>query len=181
MDQRVESLSLAWCTKLLHLEGWEVVFQRRDEAEKVWCFTVVPQHSAAICPHCSKPTVEVHETRDRDDVHDLPLGDYQVRLRLRVVRFECGWCERTFTPPCASVAEGAHATERFLERCAQLIRTSDVANAASFFHVPEKTLERWYYAYVERRQQTPQPRQPVTSVGIDELALKKGNAVTSRS
>jgi transposase len=177
---RPEDLALA-CTRVLQLEGWEVVFQQREEGQRIWRFTLLPQHSVAVCPHCGKLTNEVHDTRDRDDVHDLPIGEYRVLLRLRVFRFECLSCERTFTPPSASVAEGSHATERFLERCAELIRTADIANAAAFFHLPEKTLERWYYAYVQRRQRQPQSLQPITSIGIDELSLKKGTAVSSRS
>lgn len=177
---RPEDLALG-CTKLLQFEGWEVVFQRREEDQKIWRFTVLPQHSVAVCPHCGELTNEVHDTRDRDDVRDLPIGEYQVLLRLRVFRFKCLSCKHTFTPPSASVAEGAHATERFLERCAELIRTGDVANAAAFFRLPEKTLERWYYAYVQRRQEKPQPLQPITSMGIDELSLKKGIAVSSPS
>lgn len=180
MDRSNQNLALG-CTKLLQLQGWEVVFQRREEAEKTWRFTLLPQHSVAVCPHCGKLTNEIHDTRDGDDVHDLPIGEYQVLLRLRVFRFKCLTCERTFTPPSASVAEGAHATERFLERCAELIRTADIANAAAFFRLPEKTLERWYYAYVQRQQQGPQPLQPITSIGIDELSLKKGIVVSSPS
>ncbi len=177
---RPQDLALG-CTGLLHLEGWEVVFQRREEEQKVWHFTLLPQHSVAVCPGCGKVTNQVHDTRDHDGVHDLPIGEYRVLLRLRVFRFKCVSCERTFTPPSASVAEGAHATERFLERCAELIRTADITNAATFFRVPEKTLERWYYAYVERRQRQPQPVQPITSIGIDELSLKKGIVVSSPS
>lgn len=180
MDRSGENLALG-CTKLLQLEGWEVVFQRREEDQRMWRFTLLPQHSVAVCPHCGKLTNEIHDTRDHDDVHDLPIGEYQVLLRLRVFRFKCLGCERTFTPPSASVAEGAHATERFLERSAELIRAADIANAAVFFRLPEKTLERWYYAYVRRQQQKPRPLQPMTSIGIDELSLKKGIVVSSPS
>jgi len=72
------------------------------------------------------------------------------------------------------MAPGAHASERFLEQAARLIRFSDIANVAEFFAVPANTLARWYYDYVERRQQTPPANlKPITSLGIDELSLKK--------
>ena len=88
--------------------------------------------------------------------------------------------DRYFTPPCPHVAPGAHATERFLEQAARLIRFSDIANAAAFLGVPEKTLERWYYDYVERQRQAPAAAlQPITQLGIDELALKKSPSVRS--
>jgi len=50
-------------------------------------------------------------------------------------------------------------------------------NAAAFLGVPEKTLERWYYDYVERQaQKAPAGLKPIKSLGIDELSLKKSTA-----
>ena len=79
------------------------------------------------------------------------------------------------------LAEGAHATERFLQRAAQLIRTSDVSNAAQFLGVPERTLDVWYRAWVERQQATPSssPEKPIRRIGIDELSLKKSTDSSS--
>jgi len=78
----------------------------------------------------------------------------------------------------AQVAEGAHATERFLARAAELIRFGDITQAAAFLRVPASSLERWYYAWVERQQQA--TAQPITSLGIDELSLKKSIGSSSR-
>jgi transposase len=95
-------------------------------------------------------------------------------LIIHTSQFECDHCGHFFTPGCAHVAPGAHATERFLEQAAKLIRFSDIANVAAFLGVPEKTLERWYYDYVERKaQQPPADLKPIKSLGIDELSLKK--------
>jgi hypothetical protein len=56
-----------------------------------------------------------------------------------------------------------------------------VANAAAFFGIPAKTLERWYYDYVEcQRTATAAAAQPIRSLGIDELSLKKSTASSSR-
>jgi transposase len=72
------------------------------------------------------------------------------------------------------LAEGSHATERFLERAAELVRSSDLSNAAAFLGVPERTLGDWYYAYLQRRQHAGgQKLKPVRRLGIDELSLKK--------
>ena len=81
-----------------------------------------------------------------------------------------------------ALAEGTHATERFLERSAALVRAGNIRQAAAFFGVPEKTLERWYYAFLKRREQStsPEAASPIRSIGIDELALKKGTAASSR-
>jgi transposase len=104
----------------------------------------------------------------------LPLGAQAVALIIRLNQFECTRCGCFFTPTSPVFVPGAHATERFLAQAARLIRFSDITNAAAFLGVAEKTLEKWYYAYVTRQQQTPTvAAQPIRQLGIDELALKK--------
>ena len=57
---------------------------------------------------------------------------------------------------------------------------SGVADAAAFFGIPEKTLERWYYDHVERQTKVANSRaNPIRSLGIDELSLKKSTASLS--
>jgi transposase len=97
-----------------------------------------------------------------------------VQLSVRVLQFECAHCGQIFTPAVPFLAEGAHATERFLQRAAELVRTSDLLNAAAFLGVPERTLGDWYYAYLQRRPNpSGQKLKPVRCLGIDELSLKK--------
>jgi transposase len=109
-------------------------------------------------------------------VRDLPVGPQAIELVIRTYQYSCPSCNHFFTPGSTVFAPGAHATERFLGQAARLIRFSDIANAAAFFGVPEKTLERWYYDYVERQRQTPPtvPR-PIKQIGIDELQLTRGS------
>jgi transposase len=138
---------------------------------------VIATTDVGLCPHCGRPTAKVHRRLDSDPIRDLPHGPQPVELVLRSAQFHCERCDRYFTPACPHVAPGAHATERFLEQAAKLIGFSDIANAASFLGVPEKTLERWYYDHVERQaQQQPADLKPIKSLGIDELSLKKSTA-----
>ncbi len=167
--------NLEFWTDLLDLPGFVVVHVQEDTARQRCRLTVTPRHEIGVCPRCGKPTDAVKQRRSRDDIADLPIGTRAVVLTVRVGQFECPHCQQCFTPPIDFLADGAHATERLLERAAELIRSADVANAARFFRLPEKTLERWYYEYVERRQ-----RQAATTaagtirkIGIDELSLKK--------
>ena len=171
------SQQLEWWGDVLSLDDFEVVHQAEDRAGQSLLFTLIPKVAAAVCPHCGTLQKECHQKRDREGIRDLPMGQRSVVLRIRVFEYHCPRCEKMFTPPCPAVAPGTHATERFLERAAQLIRHGDIQNAAAFLKVPEKTLERWYYEYVERRQQQPPAQlKPITSIGIDELSQKKGIA-----
>jgi transposase len=169
-----EQASLTWWTKQLRLDGYQVVSERRDTPSDPVRLTLLATSEVALCPHCSRPTATVHRRLDSDPIRDLPHGPQAVELVLRSPQLHCERCDRYFTPPCPHVAPGAHATERFLDQAARLIRFSDIANAASFLGVPEKTLQRWYYDHVERKaRQPPADLKPIKSLGIDELSLKK--------
>ena len=171
-DERLSTL-----TALLDLDGFEVVEAAEDRGRKVRRLVVVPTGLVGLCPHCGRPTDDRHACYDREVV-DLPLGGWRTELVVRAWQFRCGagGCGKFFTPRHPALAEGAHATERFLARLAELATHGDVATAARFFGVAEKTAERWYYDHLERRRrrEPPQGLQPVRSLGIDELSLKKG-------
>jgi transposase len=172
MDTDVE---LAMLTSLLDLYEFEVVESSRDRQKNIWRLTLVPKVIVGLCPHCHGVTDERHACHDRI-ITDLPMGGQGVELVVRLSQFHCRACDKFFTPRFAALAEGAHATERLLERLAELASHSDVAMAARFFGIAEKTAEGWYYQYLERkRKEVPMvpARLPVRSLGIDELSLKK--------
>jgi transposase len=139
--------------------------------------TVVAHWPVAVCPHCGQVSTQIHQTRERDGIDDLPLADRAVRLVVRGPQFWCGPCARAFTPQLPEVAEGAHATERFLARAAELIRLGDMTQTAAFLRGPATSLERWYDAWVERQAQA--AAQPIPSLGIDEVSLKKSTGSSS--
>jgi transposase len=170
MDANVE---LATLTSLLDLDEFEVVESTWGRRQRLRRFTLVPRTAVGLCPHCRGVTDERHACHDRV-IADLPMGGHRVELVVRLWQFHCRACDKYFTPRLAALAEGAHATERLLERLAELASRSDVATAARFFGIPEKTVEGWYYPYLERKRKEPAPHlQPVRSLGIDELSLKK--------
>lgn len=168
-------------TKQVRLEGYKVVSEKRDTPSDPVHLVLAPACEAALCPQCSRPCACVHRRSDSAPVRDLPHGPQAVELVIRSLQFHCEGCGAYFTPPCPHVAPGAHATERFLDRAAQLIRFSDIANAAAFLGVPEKSLERWYYDHVQRRLAGAPATglKPIRSLGIDELSLKKSTGSSS--
>ena len=175
-----EQERLAFWTKALNLAEFRVVHERRDTPSDPVRFTVVPKQEVAVCPHCAHACDSVHRRQDSHPIKDLPLGEQSVDLIVRTPQFHCERCDSFFTPTYAALAPGAHATERFLAQAAKLIRFSDVANAAAFFGVAANTLARWYYDYVERQQKAaPATLKPITSIGIDELSLKKSTGSSS--
>ncbi len=166
---------LEFWTKALNLPGFQVVHERHDTPADPLTLTVVPALPLGLCSGCRRCFDCIHRTLDSRPVKDLSVGPQAVELIVRTYQFHCQRCDRYFTPRhIPPLAEGAHATERFLEQAAKLIRFSDVANAAAFLGVAEKSLERWYYDYVERNtQKSAATFKPIRSIGIDELSLKK--------
>jgi len=169
-----EKEQLRFWTQLLHLDGFQVVHVRQDTPADPLRLTLLPTIPLGVCPHCHRSCDTIHRRSDSHPLRDLPFGPQAVELVIRTYQSSCPHCQRFFTPSIGLFVPGAHATERFLEQAARLIRFSDVANAAGFFGVPEKTLERWYYDYVERqRQDPPGPAKPIKQIGIDELHLTR--------
>jgi transposase len=165
--------TFAFWTQLLALPDYEVVYCQKEGDLQLYRFTVTATQRLGVCPSCGRVSDTIHQTRSRERIKDLSIGKESVELTVRVLQFECV-CGQHFTPPIPFLAEGAHATERFLERAAALIRTSDVANAAAFLGVPERTLGDWYYDFLQRRPNpTGQPLKVIRRLGIDELTLKK--------
>jgi transposase len=167
-------------TEVLGLEEFEVVQSVREMEGKAWHLTIVARLAVGLCPHCGRISEERHESHQRE-VLDLPIGRCLTKLNLRLWQFHCGHCARFFTPHYQAIAEGTHATERMLERMVEMIGFSDIRNAARFFGVAEKTLERWYYEFLERKRKNSQEAdKPIRSLGIDELSLKKSTGSSAR-
>ena len=176
-----ETSQLVVWTVALNLSGYEVSHCAEDGIDGVLRLSVVATQIVELCPDCGRPCDSWHQKRWLENILDLPLGGRLVCLKVRVFQYQCEHCGRTWTPHSPIVAEGTWATARLVARAAELVRRSDVANAAAFFGIPEKTLERWYYDYVEcQRTVTDATAQPIRSLGIDELSLKKSTVSSSR-
>lgn len=166
---------LAFWTMVLNLPGFRVVHECRETPKDPVRFTVVPTQELGVCPHCGRACDTVHRRHHSKPLKDLPLGDQAVELIVSTPQYECERCQRFFTPSYPAFAPRAHATERFLTHVARLLDFSDIANVAALYEVPERTLARWYYDYIERQQQQPPgaPLKPIECIGIDELSQKK--------
>jgi len=168
-----EKINWALYTQLLGLQDFEVVDVLEDCKRKERRLVLVPRVAVGLCPHCGRVCGERHECHEWE-VRDLPMGAMATILLVRFWQFRCEECDKFFTPHYAVIAPGAHATERLLERMAQMIGFSDIQNVAGFFGVAEKTLEGWYYELLKRKgQAAAEGAKPVRSLGIDELSLKK--------
>ena len=174
---RPQSLSLEAVAALLDLEEFEVVEATEDKKARRRDLVLVPRLIAGLCPYCHQISQDRHVCHEQQ-ILDLPLGNYSTHLKVRRFQFHCDHCDKFFTPPLISLAEGTHATERLLARLAELVKHADISAAAAFFCLPEKTLEKWYYDYVQRQQRA-ESLQPLRTLGVDELSLKNATSSTA--
>ena len=163
---------LATVSALLDLDEFEVVDLQQDRRAKQNVIGVIPKAAAGLCPHGHGVCDERHQTRE-SRVMDLPMGGCRTELKVTRWPFHCRACDKFFTPRLAALAEGAHATERLLARLAELIKHGDITDAARFFGLPEKTVEKWYDEHVERNQKSPSDLRPIRSL------MRHANAMTA--
>jgi transposase len=175
-----EKQRLAAWTLALNLSDFEVVHESRGLPNDPVRLTVVPVQPVGRCPHCGHASDSVHRRHRSSPIKDLPIGDRPIELIVSSPQFACDRCQCFFTPSYPAIAPRAHATERFLAHCARLIDFADIANVATLYAVPERTLARWYYDSLQRQQQPPATLKPIESIGIDELSQKNGTGSSSR-
>lgn len=166
-------------TMALLMPEYKVVSARQDGVDDPVRLKVVPVEEKSTCPKCGRCCNKVNQRRYSKPIKDLPISEKQIDLIVCTLQFECEHCSIYFTPPCPYVEPGTHATRRFLAHTARLIDFADVANVAALYGIPERTMGRWYYLFIERDFELPQPRiilkplKPIKCLGIDELSQKK--------
>ena len=86
-------------------------------------------------------------------------------------------------PNSSGLWVGSSAGERGLMTYAEFEQIRDQAQGFASVMASESSLGRWYYDYLERRQQSPvgPPVKPISQLGIDELSLKKSTGSLSPS
>lgn len=170
-------VKLATLTSLLDLDEFEVVEASRDRRNKLRRFTLVPKVIAGLCPHCSGLSDERHQCHDRV-IADLPMGGCQTELVVRLWQFYCRSCDKFFTPRLATLADGAHATERLLESLSDLASRSDLTTAARFFGPRGKDGRRLVLRLLGAETENSGARPSAGAVAgdrrtVNELSLKK--------
>src|SRR5438552_17409413 len=117
-----ENDQLDFWTQTLRLDGFRVAHVRKDTPADPIRLTVIPSTPLGLCPHCHRACDAIHRRAESHPVRDLPLWPQAVELIVRTYQFASPHCGHFFTPPAPVFARGAHASGRFLERRARLIR-----------------------------------------------------------
>ena len=152
-----ETYQLAAWTVALNLPGYEVSHCVEDAIDGVLRLSVIPKEIVDLCPDCGRPCNTWHQKRWLENILEPSFGGTAcasegpcVSVRVRAL-----WPDLDAAQPdCRRRNLGDQSSSRAGGRTGASL---DVVNAAAFFGIPEKTLERWYYDYVERQKAAVKP------------------------
>ncbi|HEU5377965.1 MAG TPA: ISL3 family transposase, partial [Ktedonobacteraceae bacterium] len=142
---------------------------------------VIATTTQAICPHCQKTCVKIHDTRARKK-RDVALRDHQVELILYKRRFRCLSCKKRFTEPDTACGKKRRTTKRFRETIGKQASIQPVAHVAKTCGVSHHLVQHCFEAVatqeIERKGLAVKEDQPLHTprfLGIDEFATRKGH------
>ena len=169
-------------TELLGLEELDVVGQRYDRENCLHELYCAARWDVALCPKCLQLSDRIHDYPKRRRIHDAPLRGEKVILVFDSRRFECSHCKQPFTQGIADVVPDCTYTYRLYAEITNPKRKQDVATMAELYGIGYKVVERMLLnagesKLAERRNESLQ----VTRLGIDEIAQKKGTAISFSS
>ena len=171
-----DSPFLSRYSELLCLDEFEVIeIKRSPTSSMTLILHLLPKKSIFPCPDCQHVSDHIHQTTKRRII-DLPQGIMEIDLAIAWPQMGCQQCDKYFTPSFEAIREKGTVTKRLAERLCAVIRISSVKEAAALFRIAESTAEEIYYEVAEARVgEKPKPGpEPIRSLGIDEIAVKKG-------
>jgi transposase len=82
-------------------------------------------HEASDCPHCQKPSDQLHQVRPMM-IRDLPVFGQPVQLQVPRRRFYCADCQRYFTETLPFVDWERRYTRRYEDYIYQQVQASSI-------------------------------------------------------
>ena len=124
--------------------------------------------SFEVCPRCATPSKSVYDRR-QVRVHDAPIRDKDVWLKIVKRRFYCKPCRKPFTEPVQGIRKGKRATERFRRSLLWACETfTDLSRVKKYYRCSTWTIYNTLYEHLainlKRHINYPWPK----TIGVDE-------------
>ena len=159
-------------TRLLDLPEFRVRRMGYDPVSNELLIYCDHLFEVAICPHCGRSSARAHQYRTRH-VRDLSITEKRCYLVFEARRFKCNRCARPFTERLASIAPCGRYTRRYERLIFSRCQEASIQHVHQNEGLGYKAVEGIYYRYA-RVCVTSNVSGPVCVLGIDEIALKKG-------
>lgn len=134
--------------------------QRVQEVEK--------QSDFEVCPRCATASKTIYDRRSVF-VHDAPIRDQDVWLKITKRRFYCKSCKKPFTEPVRGIRKGKRTTERYKRSLLWACETfTDLKRVRKYYRCSTWTIYSTLYEHLainlKRHINYPWPK----TIGIDE-------------
>lgn len=159
----------------LDIESLEIVSQETDKKGNI-ILHVVSKHAQSRCHKCGKPATKRNGTAPPRSIRHLPVFEKPVYLRITPVRYTCEHCDDHPTTTeqydwCDRNSSTTKGLDEYIMR--QLIH-STIEDASKKAHVSCKSIQTILNRHVDVIVDW-EKIQPIESIGIDEIAMKKGH------
>ncbi len=139
--------------------------------EEPWAIEVVAEYEVGEvpCPHCERPTREVHDARPQRK-QDSDLWDKPVYVLIWKRRFRCRPCHKVFTEDDPACGRRRRTTKRLRQQMAVQAEETTVRTVARWHRVSEGLVQRsWLEAHTIVRA----PSRPHVYLGLDGFCVRR--------
>lgn len=165
-------MTLTLLTELLDLPHVRVVgYELPDEDTIV--LNIEFELPVATCPVCQQVSSSIHSYVPPRMVRDLGVWNRQCYLRFQPRQFECDRCQKTFVERLVWLEKGQRQTRRMEKRVFELVRRTNVADAAWYHHSTDEIVAAAFLREAQRRLAARGYPQ-VETLNVDEIAGIKG-------
>jgi transposase len=161
---------IKFLTKLLNIEGIQVISQRQHEGIGI-ILQLEQIGKESSCPRCGTKSHRLHQNH-RYLVKDLPWGENFVFLEINRRQFKCEKCGKPFSEELEFVRKRRSYTKRLARKIIQEVLENDIHSVAKKGVVTTEEIERMLKdAAKEYLKAKPSE---LKRLGIDEIAVIKG-------
>jgi transposase len=161
-------------TWILGLQGWVVTQKgvRLDGATLVLNVEHTPGHGYR-CSRCWEGVLFAYDHLAPRRIRDFPWAGRSCELEVTLARVECPACHEIAVEAVEWVETYSRQTERYERYVAGLCSLMPATDVAELEGLDKTTVYRIDKKWLERRDAL-RPDHPVTRMGIDEIAIRKG-------
>lgn len=157
-------------TKLLNIPGVQVVGNTEVHSQEL-ILTIEADKKEAICPRCHHKSNHLHQNHTYL-IKDMPWNKKKVLLKINRRQFKCLYCSKPFSEELLYVGNRRKYTYRLAEQVTRDVLNGDILNVAAKYDLTESDVRQMLSD--EGKRKIKPPTTELKKLGIDEIALKKG-------
>jgi transposase len=161
---------------VLGLQGWEVMPEGVEIDEGVLRLHVVHSPGSGYrCSRCGEGVLFAYDHMESRRIRDFPWAGQPCELAVTLARVACPSCKSVAVEGLDWLEPSARYTLRYERYVAALCSLMPASDVAEWEGLDKSTVYRIDKKWLARREEL-RPSHPVKRLGIDEIAIRKGQA-----